>query len=185
MTRRHVLSALGALTLTPILNGFDDRHTQKIIVAGFGATGKSVLHELKQYDNGDLFQPMMVETNVGMNSIVEELHEQRVVLVSQAFYPLAWKLLHQVSKQPNCCLNCSGYVVYPFLTASEVEQNLTRGQIPRWAYSYVDFVRLVECSDENIARSRWQLKFADKRLTAVERQVAYEILKIQRKGTDI
>ena len=188
MNRRRVIMSLASFAIAPSLGplGFNrNRHLQNILVACIGKSGRRVYNKLKQFNASDLLQPMIVETEAELTSVLQSVSRQRVIVVgeidAQFDGPLTWKMLRLARMQPNCCHNFSAFVVYPYLTAEELTRSISPDRIPRWAYSEVGFVRVVNAgsSEEDNVQSRWNLKYFNNDITKVERQVARCVAKVQ------
>ncbi len=190
MNRRQAISSLLTLPFAPFLGAFDHRskHTSpSILVACIGVSGGRVYEDLI-HDTSGLLQPTIIDTEAEMKSVVESVRDQRVMLVAQLDAQfnnqLVWKVLRITKKQPNCCQNFLAYLVYPYLTFSEMTRQIPPDPTPRWAYSEVQYVRVVNgvSSDKDNVQSRWELRYFNNDLAKVEKQVANDVAKVQIQG---
>ena len=190
MNRRRAISSFLILPFAPFLGALDlrSKHTSaSILVACIGKSGGRVYEDLI-HDTSGFLQPIIIDTEDEMESVVKSVSEDRVILVAPldaAFDdPLTWKVLRTIREQPECCHNFWAYIIYPYLSAEEMTMNIPPDRIPRWAYSKVEFVRVVSgsSSDKNNVQSRWQLRYFNSNLIKVEKQVANEIMKVQIQG---
>lgn len=188
MNRRQAMSTLFSLTFAPFLGPFDHswkRTSPRILVACVGGSGRRVYGELNHHNTSGLLQPMIVDTEAEMQSVVKSVSERRVILVAQFDaqfnHPLTWTMLRLARKQANCCHNFAAFIIYPYLTAKEMTMHIPPDQVPRWAYSMVEYVRVVnvDSSGKDNVQSRWQLRYFNTDITKVEKQAANDIAKTQ------